>query len=100
VLGHEGCGAVQATVDAVRSGETPEGHLDRLVAAIRPAVVSTQGKPGDMVDLAVRANVELAVTALKESKPVLSQAVGAGTLMVVGARYDLDTGHVDFLRSA
>jgi carbonic anhydrase len=31
------------------------------------------------------------------TKPVLSPAVAAGTLKIVGACYDLDTGEVEFL---
>src|ERR1700753_3525064 len=38
VLGHKRCGAVQATVDAVRAGERPPGDIGYLVAEIAPAV--------------------------------------------------------------
>jgi carbonic anhydrase len=99
VLGHERCGAVQATVETLETGAAPEGHLERLVAAIRPAVAGVKGKPGDIVDLAVRANVDLAVSALSESKPLLSRLVETRALTIVGARYDLDTGHVDLLQT-
>jgi carbonic anhydrase len=98
VLGHERCGAVQATIAAGASGAASEGHIARLVDAIRPAVTSVKGMAGDQIDLVVRANVELTVTALKESKPLLADLVAADKLRIVGARYDLDTGHVDFLR--
>ena len=57
------------------------------------------GQHGDTVDLAVRANVDLAVSALSESKPVLSHLVESRALTIVGARYDLDTGHVDLKRA-
>src|SRR3954470_10116483 len=38
VLGHKRCGAVQATVDALRAGERPDGDVGYLVDEIAPAV--------------------------------------------------------------
>jgi carbonic anhydrase len=93
VLGHERCGAVQA---AVAGGEAP-GHVGVLVQCIRPAVDSTRGLPGDPVDNAVRANVTIMVQQLRRSTPILSAAVAAGKLRIVGGRYDLDTGVVEIL---
>src|SRR5579885_136434 len=68
VLGHQRCGAVDA---AVKGGEAP-GHIGSLVEAIRPAVEKTKGKSGDPVGNAVRANVEMVVDQLKDSKPILA----------------------------
>ncbi len=42
----------------------------------------------------MRANVERVVDQLSHAEPVLAERVKAGTLKVVGARYELDTGHV------
>jgi carbonic anhydrase len=93
VLGHERCGAVQAALD----GGEASGHLDALLKCIRPAIDTTRGLQGDALDNAVRANVMLVVRELRGSGPILSAAVSAGTLKVVGARYDLDTGIVEVL---
>ena len=49
VLGHERCGAVDATL---KGGEA-HGHIQWLVDAIRPAVEKAKGKPGDALDNAV-----------------------------------------------
>lgn len=57
VLGHERCGAVAA---AVEGGNAP-AHINSLVKAIQPAVERVKGKAGDLLDNAVRANVELVV---------------------------------------
>jgi len=92
VLGHERCGAVQAAVAGVEA----EGHIGALVKCILPAVESTQGLQGDAVDNAVRANVTLVVNQLRTSTPILAEAVQAGKLKVLGARYDLDSGVVEF----
>ncbi len=93
VMGHQMCGAVTA---AAESGAA-EGHLPSLLALIRPAVQSAKGRPGDLVENAIRINVENVVRQLRSSKPVLGELVDHGTLTVVGAVYSLQTGKVDWL---
>jgi carbonic anhydrase len=94
VLGHDRCGAVRA---AVAGGEAP-GHVEAIVSAIRPAVEKTKAEPGDPVANAVRANVNDMVQKLCTTAPILPDRVQAGTLTVVGARYDMDDGHVEFFK--
>ena len=93
VLGHEGCGAVTA---AVQPGEA-EGHIKALVDLIKPAVEKSRGEPGDAVNNAVRANVQLVVQQLRASTPVLSELVAHGKLKIVGGVYSLQTGKVTWL---
>lgn len=94
VLGHEKCGAVAATLEAVENNAAAPGQIAALVQGIRPAVEKVEGQPGDHLDNAVRANVELTVNRLQES-PLLAEAVAQGQLKIVGGRYDLDTGTVE-----
>jgi carbonic anhydrase len=98
VLGHEKCGAVKATLEAVEKNSPAMGNdIDALVAAIRPAVAQAEEENGaDKLDAAVRHNV-LNIVADLATMPVLGAAVTAGSLKIVGARYDLDTGAVEFL---
>jgi carbonic anhydrase len=98
VLGHEKCGAVKATIEAVEKNAHAEADIDWLVEGIRPAVEKTRGASGDALDNAVKANIELTVQRLKAS-PILSEAIEAGQLKIVGARYDLDTGSVEMVVS-
>lgn len=93
VLGHERCGAVKAALE----GKPVPGHIGTLVEAIKPALDSTKGQKGDPLDNAVRANVIMNVKKLQSSSPILAEAVKAGKLKVVGARYDLDSGKVDII---
>ncbi len=95
VLGHERCGAVKA---ALEGGEMP-GHIGALTKSIAPAVEKAKKMPGDALDNAVRAQVQMVVEQLSEMKPILSEMVESGKLRVVGARYDLDTGTIEFLDS-
>ena len=78
------------------SGEA-EGHLPSLLALIRPAVERAKTLPGDLIDNAVRVNVENVVRQLRGSTPVLAPLVAGGALMVVGAVYSLDTGKIEWL---
>jgi len=93
VMGHQKCGAVTA---AAESGEA-EGHLPSLLGLIRPAIERAKGQPGDLIDNAVRINVENVVRQIRGSAPVLAPLVDRGALKVVGAVYSLDTGKVAWL---
>lgn len=93
VLGHEKCGAVKA---AVEGGEAP-GHIHSLVDAIKPAVEKAHEMPGELLDNAVRANVDRVVEQLKTSGPILDELVRHGEVAVVGGIYDLDSGKVEFM---
>ena len=96
VLGHESCGAVAAAVSAVQGRNVP-AYLVRLADAIAPAVRRVQGHPGDVVDNAIRANVELVVSQLSTSDVLLDDDLEAGRLRVVGAYYSLTTGVVSLI---
>ena len=90
VLGHERCGAVDATV----KGGHAEGHIASLVKAITPAMQEAKNKPGDLLDNAVRANVAMVVRQLQSSRPILEERFKKNELVVEGGRYDLDDGTV------
>lgn len=94
VLGHERCGAIAAARDTVAAHAHAEGHIESLVAAIRPAVAATAGQDAEAT---CKANVRNVVKALRSSEPILRHTTEAGGVDVVGAYYDLDTGIVTFL---
>ena len=93
VLGHSRCGAVTAAVSAIGL----EGHMPSLTAAIRPALDRTRGQSGDRVNNTARANATMISETLKISTPVLSERVNKGTLLIVAAFYNLDTGLVEIM---
>ncbi len=97
VLGHQSCGAVQA---AMKLPENPPGHVVTLINAIKPAslYVKEQGHTGDhALDGAIRRNVLEQVELLRGLEPVLSRRFAKGEVLIVGAVYNLQTGHVEFL---
>jgi carbonic anhydrase len=86
VLGHERCGAVAATVDAVRTGERPPGALGYLVDEITPAVLAAGVDGPDAVERSIHEHVIATVARLKGVPELRAE--------IVGAIYDLDTGEV------
>ena len=103
VLGHERCGAVEAALAVVEKNATFPGSIGAMVEPIIPAVLKARSsgtaKGDDLLDASVRENVRRTVERLRNSEPALIEPVRAGKLMVVGARYSLDDGRVDFFIS-
>lgn len=95
VLGHQRCGAIDATIKAMDSHRTGDhaGEIGYLVDTLSPAVRQVAGKPGDRLENAVQANVQHVLTELRKS-PVLGPMEKSGKVKLVGAYYELDTGKV------
>jgi carbonic anhydrase len=96
VLGHSGCGAVEAAIAALQGIPIP-GYAYRFAEAIGPAAQSALHEPGDQLDNAIRANIAFGVDRLRNAEPNLAAAVRSGQLTVAGGYYDLASGEVSFL---
>ncbi|HQQ96948.1 MAG TPA: carbonic anhydrase [Cyclobacteriaceae bacterium] len=93
VMGHTQCGAVGA---AVNLPEVP-GHIITLINAIKPAVDRAKEKnPPNLLLAATKENVLMQVNQLKSLEPVLARRVKEGSLRIIGAVYNLQTGEVEF----
>ncbi|MBD2609866.1 MAG: carbonic anhydrase [Nostoc sp. ZfuVER08] len=92
VLGHERCGAVDATI----KGAKVPGRIGSLIEVIRLGVERSKNQPGDKLENACKANILVQVETLKSSS-VLSELIDAGKLKIVGGYYDLDTGKVTMI---
>jgi len=89
VLGHAGCGAVKAAIEA-----TPvPGQISALYAPIRPAVT----RAGTELEAVIKANAQIQAGLLQTASPVLAGLIGKGSLKVVAGYYDLGTGQVSLL---
>ncbi len=97
VLGHDSCGALDATIKSIKDGTTLPGHLPSLVHALTPAVQAAQGQPGDLLTNAIRGNVAMTVDKLKTTSPILKSFVDDKKIRVVGGVYKLSTGRVELL---
>ena len=102
VLGHSRCGAVAATLAALtEGGEDPTPHLYSIVDRIRPSVASLletdlRGDPDALLKRAVQENVRVGVRDLAAGSKFLARRVEQGELAIVGAKYSLASGVVDF----
>jgi carbonic anhydrase len=97
VLGHDACGAVDATIKSLRDNTTLPGHMPSLVAGITPSVKAVLPQGGDTLGKAIRQNVLDNVAKLSTATPILSAAVEQHKLRVVGGIYRLTDGRVDMV---
>lgn len=89
VMGHGGCGAVKATIEAK---EVP-GQISALYQHIQPAI--NQG--GHNLEAATKANAKIQSALLRQASTVISELVKKKKLNVVPAYYDITTGRTDVL---
>jgi carbonic anhydrase len=92
VLGHEGCGAVQAALAAKLKGTRQGRHIEALLANILPGL---NGAAANSLAAAVEANVRWSMHQVLETPE--GKAGAARGVKLVGAIYELETGRVRFL---
>lgn len=103
VMGHSRCGAVKATLDVAQgTGSVPSANIGDIVERIRPGIEPVLGDahgrdPASVLELAISANVRASVRAMRHGSPLLERRIHEGTLVVLGATYDIGTGKVSFL---
>ncbi|UOE46106.1 carbonic anhydrase [Agromyces larvae] len=104
VLGHDACGAVRAAIDSQAADAAPlPKHIGDLVSSIVPAVRKVAGVdddepvvPGDVdAGYVGREHLRNTVQELIERSEMISDAIAAGTLAVVGANYRLVEGRAE-----
>jgi len=97
VMGHTACGAIKGAIDRAELG-----NLTGLLAKIEPAVEATSykgersAKNYGFVDAVARRNVEITVKNIRRDSSVLAGLEADGTVKIVGAMYNLETGGVEF----
>ncbi|MHC5797255.1 carbonic anhydrase [Lacisediminihabitans sp. FW035] len=102
VLGHDECGAVRAAIDS-QAADAPAlpPHIHQLIEKIIPAVKRVSAKSvADGADETVlpdstevgREHLRDTVAELLETSELISDAIAAGTLAIVGANYRLLEG--------
>lgn len=98
VMGHEGCGAVQAAI-AAHDGQSQERTRIRLLLdGMLPGLEQLPADlpPRERMNAAVEANVRWSMRQVFET-PEGRARVNEGVLKLVGAVYELETGRVRFL---
>ena len=98
VLGHEGCGAVQAAVAVKEHGASQRARVALLLDRIVPGLPDRDARltSDEHLAAAVEANVRWSMHQLLET-PEGKARMAEGIVKLVGAVYDLRTGLVRFL---
>jgi carbonic anhydrase len=104
VLGHDACGAVRAAIDS-QAAEAPllPAHIDHLIQKIVPAVRRVSGVTDDgpldthAIDASLvgREHLRDTIGEMLKRSELISDAIAAGTLAIVGANYRLLEGRAD-----
>lgn len=102
VMGHTRCGAITAAT------EHPEGQqlspsMRVLLARLEPAVEKARHEAGpgrDLVELAVRGNVQRVVAEARSRSAILRQLEGEGRFAMLPVVYDLASGDLTWLKDA
>jgi carbonic anhydrase len=98
VLGHEGCGAVQAALETRHEGAQHRSRIQTLVHAILPGLpeFNAQLEPRVRLAQAVESNVRWTVRQILNT-PEGQARLAEGRLKLVGAVYEIEAGRVRFL---
>lgn len=103
VLGHDNCGAVNATLEAHASGSMPKGYLRDIVERVSPSMLTGRDlgpnpTPLD-ADTLMAEHVRHTVHLIAERSGPIADAVVEGRCGLVGVAYRLDQGRVQLLES-
>jgi len=100
VLGHEGCGAVQAALEAKFRGARDRSRIEALLQNILPGLdgIDPTAPPDEQLRAGVEANVRWTMRQILET-PEARAREAEGVLQLVGAVADIATGRVRFLEA-
>jgi carbonic anhydrase len=98
ILGHDGCGAVKAAIDAKMYGIQQRSRIQILVDNIMPGLceVDPQLPPSAQLERAVEANVRWTMRQILE-RPEAQVRMAEGRVKPVGGIFDIASGHVRLL---
>jgi carbonic anhydrase len=97
VLGHDSCGAISATLDAVESGQMPGGFLRDIVERVTPSVLTARRVGKLSTDDVEREHVRHTTRLLAERSATIHDRIESGQLAIVGAEYKLAHGEARLL---
>ena len=94
VLGHDSCGAVQATLDALDKGQVPGGFVRDIVERVTPSIMLGRREGLTRVDEFETRHVIETGTQLLARSSAIAERVERGELAIVGLTYRLADGRV------
>ncbi|MUL46162.1 carbonic anhydrase [Mycobacterium sp. CBMA293] len=94
VLGHDSCGAVQATIDSLDTCQVPGGYIRTIVERVTPSVLLGRNEGLTRVDELEARHVNETVQQLRIRSSSIAEKVLSGKVAIVGATYHLADGRV------
>ncbi len=99
ILGHDSCGAVAATLDALDNLEIPPGYIRDIVERVTPSILAGRSEGMERVDeFEARHVIETGRLIMARSR-LIAKRVEAGKVAIVGLTYRLAEGRAQ-LRAA
>ncbi len=94
ILGHDSCGAVKATLDALDDLRIPGGYIRDLVERVTPSILAGRSEGLTRVDeFEARHVVETGRLIMQRSR-IIADRVATGKLAIAGLTYKLSDGRV------
>lgn len=94
VLGHDSCGAVKATLNALDEGEIPGGYIRDIVERVMPSILLGRRDGLTRVDEFEARHVVETGAQLMSRSTLIAERVESGDLAIVGLTYHLADGRV------
>ncbi|UZF45725.1 carbonic anhydrase [Rhodococcus rhodochrous] len=94
VLGHDSCGAVGATLDALDKRQVPSGFIRDIVERVTPSILMGRRDGLTTVDELEGRHVVETGTLLAERSQIIAERIAEGRCAIVGVTYKLDDGRV------
>ncbi|RVW06636.1 carbonic anhydrase [Rhodococcus spongiicola] len=94
VFGHNSCGAVKATIDALDNGTIPPGFIRDVVERVSPSILAGRREGLTTVDELEGRHVVETGSQLMQRSRIISEAVEAGRCAIVGVTYSLSDGDI------
>ena len=92
VLGHQKCGAVEAAVFGGDHG----ANIEAIIREIQPSLDKSRcSGEGDIACRCEDENIRHTALKLRGSR-IISELISSNKLMIIGAKYDMETGEVSF----
>lgn len=92
VLGHDSCGAVRATIDALDDGQVPGGFIRSLVERVAPSILAGRRDGLAEVDELEARHVQETSRLLTERSKIVSDRVENGRCAIACVNYKLADG--------
>ncbi|GAC82790.1 carbonic anhydrase [Gordonia paraffinivorans] len=95
LLGHDSCGAVKATLDALDELQIPGGYIRDVVERVAPSILAGRSEGLSRVDEFEARHVVETGRLLMQRSRIVADRIATGKLAIVGLTYKLSDGRVN-----